>query len=371
MTGESYAIRLYEPELADACDRFTRRVWPRRDDGDETGRSRDAAAPAPRVLFLKGGEVIGHVATVPVRLAVAGRLLDASWAVGLMVVPEHRSGPVAPLMLKKLNESIDIGLTLHVDDTALRVFKGVRWQHLGVVPQYVRILDALACVRTLTPRAQQFLPRPWSRLGAVLPRVSRPVAVLISAAITGLSAVGALRRRGAAAVTVAEERTFDAGYTELAERVRDKFTVWVFRDEQYLTSRYGSRMASYRLLACRRQGRLLGYCIIKLRQFDSDPRLGNLRMGTIVDCLFDPDEPEVLDALVRSAIALCRRAGSDVVFCSASFGAIGRRLRRHGFLRIAGTLNAAFHDRSHMIDTTIPLAAWHLMRGDSDADASC
>src|SRR5688572_19514748 len=137
MIGEGSAIRLYEPELADACDRFTRRVWPRPDDRDQTGRSGGAGAPSPRVLFLKGGEVIGHVATVPVRLAVAGRLVDASWAVGLMVVPEHRRGPVAPLMLKKLNESIDIGLTLHVDEAALRVFKGVRWRHLGVVPQYV------------------------------------------------------------------------------------------------------------------------------------------------------------------------------------------------------------------------------------------
>src|SRR5438034_7871834 len=25
----SFAVRLYEPELAEACDRFTRRVWPK------------------------------------------------------------------------------------------------------------------------------------------------------------------------------------------------------------------------------------------------------------------------------------------------------------------------------------------------------
>ena len=87
------------------------------------------------------------MATAPVRLAVKGRVLDAAWAVGLVVLPEHRNGPVAPLLVKKLNEAMDIGLTLHVEEAALRVFKGVGWHHLGVLPQYVRVLNARAFVR--------------------------------------------------------------------------------------------------------------------------------------------------------------------------------------------------------------------------------
>ena len=49
MTRESYAVRLYEPELAEACDRFIRRTWPKEGDGPSPG----GVAP-PRVLFLKG-----------------------------------------------------------------------------------------------------------------------------------------------------------------------------------------------------------------------------------------------------------------------------------------------------------------------------
>ena len=370
MTKDSYAVRLYEPSLADACERFIQRTWPQ--DADRAGPRGDGdGALAPRVLFLKGREVIGHVATNPVRLAVSGRLRDASWAVGLVVVPEHRNGPVAPLLVKKLNEAVDIGLTLHVEDAALRVFTGMGWRHLGVIPQYVRVLNARAFVRTFARRGEQFLTGRASRLWTALTRLSGPVAALVSLGFAGHVATGVLRRRRAAGVTVTEERAFDPSYTELAERVKNKLGVWVYRDERHLAARYGRRMGAYRLLACRRPGRLLGYCIVKITQFDDDPRMGGIRMGTIVDCVFDPDEPAVLDTLLGSTVARCRREAVDVVFCSASLRALGRRLRRHGFVAMRGTLNAAFHDRTGSLADNPPLESWHLMRGDSDADANC
>jgi hypothetical protein len=369
MAKGSYAVRLFEPELAEACDRFIQRVWPK-SESEDRGANGDANGP-PRVLFLKEREVIGHVATTPVRLAVGGRLHDASWAVGLVVLPEHRNGPVAPLVVKRLNEAVGIGLTLHVEEAALRVFKGVGWRHLGVLPQYVRVLNARAFVRTFAQRGGQFLTGRRARLWGMLSRMSGLVAVLVTAGFAGHAAAGALRRRRLAGATVAREHAFDASYTELAERVKDKFGVWVFRDERFLAARYGRRMGAYRLLACRGAGRLLGYALVKIRQFADDPRMGDIRMGTLVDCVADPDEPGVMDALLAAAVACCRSERADVLFCTASLGALGDRLRRHGFVAMEGTLNAAYHDRTGALADSPPLYAWHLMRGDSDADANC
>ena len=364
-------MRLYEPGLAQACERFTRRAWPKTNDHAGAGENGDAEALAPRVLFLKGDEVIGHIATVPVRLALAGRVVNASWAVGLMVLPEHRNGPVAPLLVKKLNQTVEIGLTLHVEEAALRIFKGVGWRHLGVIAQYIRVLNPRAFVRTFARRGDKFLSGRSARLWRALTRVSGPVAALVSVAFSGLALVGALRHQIVPGATVVEEHGFDASYTRLAERTKGKFAAWVWRDAPYLMARYGRRMGAYRLLACRRQTRLLGYCIVKLRQFQNDPRMGDIRMGTIVDCVFDPEAPEVLDTLLQSAVALCRREAVDVVFCSASLRELGRGLRRHAFIPTRGTLNAAFHDRTGTIREDLPLESWHLMRGDSDADANC
>jgi len=116
--------------------------------------------------------------------------------------------------------------------------------------------------------------------------------------------------------------------------VKGKFGVWVFRDEQYLMARYGAGWTptGSSRVAARSAGR---YCIVKLRQFENDQRMGDIRMGTIVDCVVDPDEPEVLDSLLRSAVAL-----SDASRSTSSSAVRPSRdrpgLRRHAFVRYPG-----------------------------------
>jgi hypothetical protein len=262
-------------------------------------------------------------------------------------------------------------LTLHVEPAASRVFEGLNWRHVGVIPQYARVLNAGAVVRVFSGRGGAFLPKRWSWIWPVVARSSRGLAALGSTFLAGFAAVGSLSHRRRAGATTVEERGFDPSYVELAERVKGKFAVWVCRDERYLRARYGHRLGDYRLLACREGKKLLGYCLVKMKQFEDDSRMGDLRMGTIVDCVFDPDDSGVLDLLVRSAVDLCRREKMDVVFCSASHREMRRHLRWNRFIGMRGTLNVAYHDRTGAIGADIPLESWHLMRGDSDADANC
>jgi hypothetical protein len=306
-----------------------------------------------------------------VRLAIPGGVRTAAWAVGLMVLPEYRNGLVAPLLMKKFNMTVDIGLTLHVEQPAVRVFTGVGWRHLGVVPQYVRVLNARAFAAALVRRGERFLPPPWSRIWDAATRSSGLATTVVGTTFRIAATAGWLRRSRVVDVSVVEEHGFDSAYSELAEHVKSKLGVWVVRDAEYLASRYGGRLSAYRLIACRQSGRLLGYCIVKNRQFRGDARMGDIRMGTIVDCVFDPDTPRVLDALLHAAVSVCRRERLDVIFCSASLRQVRRHLTRHGFLPIPGTLHAAVYDRTGAIAEMPALDSWHLMRGDSDADANC
>ena len=371
MTRQSSAVRLYESDLREGYDRFVQRMWPRDESRVTQVVASEAATLSPLVLFVKGAEVIGHLATLPVRLSIAGRSSDAHWVVGLMVVPEYRNGAIAPLLVKKMSEAVEIGLTLHVEPAVSRVFEGLNWRHVGVIPQYVRLLNTREVVRVFSGRGRAFLPKGWTWLWPVVAQSARGLAALGSAFLAGFAAVGGLAHRCRAGATIVQERGFDPSYVALAERVKGKFAVWVCRDERYLRSRYGGRFGDYRLLACREGKKLLGYCLVKLRQFEGDSRMGGIRMGTIVDCVFDPDDPGVLDLLVRSAVELCRREKMDVVFCSASHREMRRHLRWNGFIGMRGTLNVAYHDRTGSLGADIPLESWHLMRGDSDADANC
>ena len=277
---------------------------------------------------------------------------------------------MAPLLVKKLNETVDIGLTLHVEEAALRVFKGVGWRHLGVIPQYVRVLNARAFVRTFARRGGQFLTGRRRGCGG-LARVSGPVAVLVGVTFAGR------RRRGAAAPSCCRRhRGGGAGvrrsYTELAERVKDKVGVWVFRDAPVPGGPV--RTTDGAPTGCWRAARTAGSSVTRSSSSSSSRTIRAWATSawarwSIASSI--PTSRPCWTRCCRPRSRCCRRERVDVVFCAASLRALGRRLRRHGFIAMPGTLNAAFHDRTGALADNPPLESWHLMRGDSDADANC
>ena len=112
----------------------------------------------------------------------------------------------------------------------------------------------------------------------------------------------------------------------------------------------------------------MGYCIVKTKQFSNDSRMGNMKVGTIVDCLFDPAVPAAFQALLGGVLRMCTREGVHAVLCTASHTAVRQLMLRNGFFAIPGNLNFAYHNRTNVPLQDIPLESWHLMRGDSDAD---
>jgi hypothetical protein len=359
VSREAVGVAVYDASMAEAFERFRRSAWPRAGRRETGAPSLAPTSPdAPVFVFVKGSDIIGHLATIPVQVASSGATVAAHWIVGFMVLAEHRNGLVGPLLVREATRALDCALSLFVEPPVQRILTGMKWSHRGVLSEYLRVLDARALTRNV-------------RMGA-LRRLSAPARLLAGWALALLQAArslqGRLARPKGAPGAVREEQGFDAGFDVLWHSVRDRFGACVSRDRESLRRRYGGRPESYRVLACREGPRLLGYCIVKVKQFSGDPRMGDLRLGTIVDCLFDPSSPEVMQSLLSEALGLFRREGVQAVLCTASHAAVTRLLRANGFLAIPGNLNFALHNRTPMPLLDIPLGSWHLMRGDSDAD---
>jgi len=359
VSREAVRVAVYDASMAEAFERFRRSAWPG-SGGREPGASSRApsAAGAPVFVFVKGSDIIGHLATIPVQIASSGATVAAHWIVGFMVLAEHRNGLVGPLLVREATRTLDCALSLFVEPPVQRILTGMKWSHRGVLSEHLRVLDARAVARNV-------------RLGA-LQGLGAPARSLAGAGLALLQGARSLQARLARAKgalgAVREEQGFDAGFDALWHSVRDRFGACVSRDGESLRRRYGGRPERYRLLACREGQRLLGYCIVTVKQFSGDPRMGDLKLGTIVDCLFDPASPAVMQSLLAGALGLLRREGAQAALCTASHDAVTRLLRANGFLAIPGNLNFALHDRTPSPLLDIPLESWHLMRGDSDAD---
>jgi len=102
--------------------------------------------------------------------------------------------------MRKLNQIVEIGLTLHVEEAALRVFKG------GLAtsrrPSPVRQgLNSRAFVSTFAQRGEPLLSGRWAPLWTAL-AAYRLGSSARQHRFAGLAVVGAGRRRSAANVTV-------------------------------------------------------------------------------------------------------------------------------------------------------------------------
>lgn len=383
MSHDIAKVCLYDYHLAEAFERFRRVTWPSPQNktgssaespsvaSDEGGASRDSH---PIFVFVKGDNIVGHVGTIPVRVSSHGGTIPAHWIVGFNVVPEHRNSLVGPLLIKEVNRTLDCALSLHVEPPVLRILTGFKWVHAGVLPQYIRVLSAKGVTSNLQLSGVCALAAKTVGLVRVL-HSSVVESLIRMIARSGLAFVQSmwiamtlmLRPRPACA-EVHEERGFDEGYDQLWNSVAGKFEACLVRDRIHLQARFGRQPERYRVLACRQEDRLLGYCIVKTKQFLSDLRMGNMKVGTIVDCLFDPEAPAAFQALLDFVMKLCAREGVHAVLCTASHAAVRRLLRANGFLAIPGNLNFAYYNRTNVPLQDIPLEAWHLMRGDSDAD---
>jgi|CXWL01.1.fsa_nt_gi hypothetical protein len=382
VSGEIAKVCLYDERYAEAFGRFCRVIWPH---SRPPASSPEASVGSPVVadaagrrpptfLFVKGEEVVGHVTTIPVRLATGAETSAAHWIVGFMVLPEYRNGLVGPLLIKEVNRVLDCALSLHVEPPVLRILTGLKWRHIGVLPQYLCVLNARGVMKNLQPRGLGSLshePKGWSflgesKIGSGLVRWGGGIGLAFGHMVWR-SLAFSLRPRKVHA-EIREEHGFDESYTELWQSVAGRFKAALVRDQASLHERFERKMDRYRLLACRRGPRLMGYCIVKMKTFSHDSRMGNMKVGTVVDCLYDPEDPSILQSLIAYASRWFDQEGAHVIFCTASLSAVRRVLLANGFFRIPGNLNFAYYTRLPRASDQVPMEDWHLMRGDSDAD---
>jgi hypothetical protein len=385
ISKDSYSVRIFTHDLALALQKFHDTVWPARTghkgtlrtnniDPEDTAGKRESSSPI--FLFLKNNEVIGHLGTMSVEIQRGDVRFPAHWVVGLMVLPEFRNGLVGPQLIKKVNESLSFAMTLHVEDAVSRIVKGLKWTHLGTIPQYIHVLNGRRLASQLQLERIDFLSsRQGVGMRAVRYFVGHPMTHLLiglGARIIGktwimIAAAGQMRSQEA---SITEEDGFDESYDELWKEVHREFAALVVRDRAYLEAKYGKAQGAFRVLACRASKKLRAFCVLKIRQFENDARMGNARVGTVIDCLFNPQDIWAMYALLKEVRRVCEDDRVDAIFCTASHPALQRLLGSHAFFEIPGSLRFAYYDRDHVLEQPMSLSLWHIMRGDADAAAN-
>ncbi|HEV7502304.1 MAG TPA: GNAT family N-acetyltransferase, partial [Vicinamibacteria bacterium] len=165
------------------------------------------------------GRLLGQYASMPVRLWWGSREVRSSWGMDVFVSSEARGRGLGAKLFTAWSDHVEVALGLGLTASSYGLFKKLRYDDVGPVPFFQKVLDARAIARR--------------RLGPVLGGLAAP-ALRAALALTHRE-----RTRPADDVTVAPSAGFTEEHDALWERARGSYAMCVRRDRAYLEWKYG------------------------------------------------------------------------------------------------------------------------------------
>jgi hypothetical protein len=293
-------------------------------------------------LAREGTSIVGQYATMPVKVAVNGQEIQGAWGMDVMVAPERQRQGLGDVLFRTWDRNVGASLGLGLSEASYRLFQKMQWPDVGPVPCFVKPLSRRALRRPTWPvglnRLVSYLTLPWVKLVSRARPLQGEVRVI---------------------------REFDAGFTRLWERIRDKFSFCVRRDAAYLTWKYiQAPHVRYLIAALDRGGEVAGYAVYRHVQ---EPRG---RVTLLVDILTDPDDASGFLTLLRWVDREARAADSDKIRTFMMHDGFRKLLRKSGYYSVKSTMefvakvNAVALPARFYEDTS----RWHVTLGDSDQD---
>jgi len=233
---------------------------------------------------------------------------------------------------------------------------------LTPIPFYFRVVRPVRFFREM----QALRSEPWR------------AALMNIAAATGAGWLAIKSAQGAASLksgssspatdsTTEVDVEFSDWADELWNQAKESVSFATVRDASTLRllypTNFSSNIASTRRLRISRNGSAIGWAIIGQRR--KDPKFGEMRVGSIVDCWA---APENAPTVIRAATRALERDGVDLIVSNQSHHAWCGALEKAGFLK--GPSTFIFAASKKLTELLQPLKesppAFHITRADGD-----
>ncbi|MEN1939585.1 hypothetical protein WCE41_03265 [Luteimonas sp. MJ246] len=360
------AIEAYLPDHEAAVARFNRRLA----DGGSPFRfpasSRIPWLPKDpgRTTFLEGyvaladGEVRGGYLVKQQPFALEGEVRDDIRNLQLplsegSIDPAHARVGVEVLASASRRNRTMYALGMGGAHTPLpTVLRSMGWT-VGLVPFYFHVVRPAAFLRNIRVLR-----------GSALRRMALDIIAATGLAAPALGLVQARWLRGPRPTVEVADRFGD--WTDaIWQEAHGHYALLALRDTRELNALYPPEAEKPIRLKVSVAGRVVGWALVFDSRLDGHKQFGDMRLGTLVDCLALPGQESAVALAAREHL---RARGVDLVVSNQQHAAWGAALRRHGFLRGPSNYALAVSKGLHAA-----LAPWdasadriHMTRGDGD-----
>jgi GNAT superfamily N-acetyltransferase len=298
----------------------------------------------PLWVVVRGTEIVGQVATIPVQLKVGAEVTPAIWILDFIVHEDYRGQGLGKRLMGEARNFCPTMIALGINEGSTAVLLKTGWKAMGGVRRYQKLLYP----------------------GNDLQQASR--SALLRGFVNLCYAPFRPRRREVMAKgrwSVLELTGFDASFDLFWEEARGQWPCAVVRSAAYLNWQFAEQPGKrFEILALYETERLVGYAVLYFRM---PPPAGAPPKASIADLCYTADEASaIIDELLRAALrmAIERRAGSLVT--DVHDPRVEERLRRFGFWHIKKSPQFMAHATQERASLMYDPANWFLTRGDSD-----
>jgi GNAT superfamily N-acetyltransferase len=289
-------------------------------------------------------QVLGQYASMPVRLQWGGREVKSSWGMDVFLKAEARGKGLGARLFTAWSDHVEVALGLGLTPSSYGLFQKLRYQDVGPVPFYQKVLDPNAVVAR--------------RAGSVLGAVAGPLA---GAALEALHPERP--HPEAASLEVVSATGFSPEYDRLWADARGSYAMCVRRDQAYLDWKYARcPHRRYQIREARRRGQLVGFAVSRQEDYKGT------RLGWVIDVFADAAERGAKDALLGALIDGFRAGGVARAQAFCMNAALGEDLERRGFFRGESPMQFCVRARGPSEAVFSELGRWHVVFGDSDMD---
>jgi hypothetical protein len=233
-----------------------------------------------------------------------------------------------------------------------QMLKAMAWS-LQAVPFHFRVARPVRFLRNIAPLRQS----PARRLVADL-------AAFTGAGWLGIHAVQRFRSHGIEGLHCEPVPSFGDWAEEVWRDCQSSYALLGCRDRENLNILYPSDKNFIRVKV-ERSGQVLGWATLLDTQMRDNKYFGDMRVGSIADCL---SRPENALAVTQAVTAFLLDRGVDLIVSNQSHAAWGAALRKNGFF--SGPSNFIFAAGKPLAGLLAPLESvfpeLHVNRGDGD-----
>jgi hypothetical protein len=242
------------------------------------------------------------------------------------------------------------------DEPVIRLLKNTRFKMVAC-PFFFRVIHPYRFFRQIT-----FLR------GRMPMRLALDAAAFSGLGSMGMRLAHLVKTRALPAATEYAAETvpaFGPWVNDIWEAAKPEYALIAVRDHSLLDVLYPERETRFRRLRVTRQGRSIGWAVLLDTPMRGHRQFGDMRVGSVVDCLAVPGEET---AVVHLASRHLIRAGVDIIVSNQLHDSWVSAFRHQGYLE--GPSNFIFAASPRLAERINPFEAsfrrTHMTRGDGD-----